>query len=147
MIMATGGLLGARLIEVGVITLLDIHLLAEDQEGTGPGHILLDTVLKGTMHVVLGEMYHQSNCSCFSKWLELSSRLNHVWFRLRDALQLWFDALLSVIIVCSTYSTVAVFIICAALLWNEWITGLWVFALFVFWRGPFELVNDWISSI
>lgn len=55
MIMATGGLLGAHLTEADVITLLGIHLLAEDREGTGPGRIPLDVVSKGTMHVVLGE--------------------------------------------------------------------------------------------
>lgn len=58
-IMDIGGLLDARLIEVGVTTLLllDIPLMVEDREERGPGHILLlDTVLKGTMHVVLGEI-------------------------------------------------------------------------------------------
>lgn len=69
-IMATGDLLDAHLIEVGVITLLDIRLMVEveDQEGRGPGHtLLLDTVLKGTMHhVVLGETRHES-CNCFLK--------------------------------------------------------------------------------
>lgn len=59
-IMDIGGLLDALLIEVGVTTLLlpDIPLMVEDREGRGPGHILLlpDTVLKGTMHVVLGEI-------------------------------------------------------------------------------------------
>ncbi|GFP89929.1 serine/arginine-rich splicing factor sr45a [Phtheirospermum japonicum] len=53
-IMATGGLLGAHLTDVHVITLLDVHLTAADQEGTGPGRILLEGVLTGTMHVVLG---------------------------------------------------------------------------------------------
>ncbi|KAL0429974.1 UNVERIFIED_CONTAM: Serine/arginine-rich splicing factor a [Sesamum radiatum] len=54
-IMATGGLLGVHLIGGDVITLLDSHHLVEGQEGTGPGPIRLDVVLKGTMHVVLGE--------------------------------------------------------------------------------------------
>lgn len=57
MSMATGGLLDAHLTEVGVITPLpDIRLMVEDQEGKGPGHILLDPVLRGTMVGVLGEM-------------------------------------------------------------------------------------------
>lgn len=57
MIMATGGLLDAHPTEVGVITLLpDSHLMVEDQEGKGPGHILLDPVLRGTMVGVLGEI-------------------------------------------------------------------------------------------
>lgn len=65
-IMATGGLLDARHIEVGVITLPEVDVITlpdilltvevEDPEGKGPGHTLLpDTAPKGTMHVVLGE--------------------------------------------------------------------------------------------
>ncbi|KAL6507612.1 hypothetical protein OROGR_023807 [Orobanche gracilis] len=66
MIMDTGGLPDAHLIEVDVITLLDVLLMVEDQEGTGPGpgRILLEGVLIGTMHVVLGEMYYQISCRC-----------------------------------------------------------------------------------
>lgn len=64
-IMDIGGLLGAHLIEVGVITLVitlllpDILLMVEDRGGIGPGHIRLPgTALKEkeTTHVVLGDI-------------------------------------------------------------------------------------------
>lgn len=52
---------GLHPIEVDVITLLDVHLMVGGQEGIGPDHILLNVVLKGTMHVVLGENMLQTS--------------------------------------------------------------------------------------
>ena len=92
-IMATGGLLDARHTEVDVITLPEVDVIThpdillmvevEDQEGKGPGHTLLpDTVLKGTMHVVLGEIWLHC-CSCFTKCRTiLETCLNHILMQL-----------------------------------------------------------------
>lgn len=84
-------LLGLHPIEVDMITLLNVHLMVGDQEGIGPDHILLDAVLKGTMHVVLGEnmlqIFHFENEHLFMIFYS-----DFFGLCLKRLLQLWFDA-------------------------------------------------------